>query len=253
MAPNKIENKFREQLNNRTIEPTAGSWEQLSNKLDASRKKERKAYGWLAAAASVLAGILILSLVFNSTKVETTPEIVNLPLRDAGEQKTQQAAPERDTPSREAVATEEAPDEAAPRTEKVPQVDRELRESPMLASDPGEQIRIQDLTEMEGNSAGGIHQASIDKKLEEVLAEIAAREEAQGDATDREIEQLLYNAAVAISLEEGSRDFTKTIGAEALLYEVEMEIEQPFREKVFEILKDGYIKAKTAVANRNFQ
>jgi len=41
------------------------------------------------------------------------------------------------------------------------------------------------------------------------------------------------------------------VDAMALLIEVEDEIDQSFRDRIFKKLKDGLFKARTAIANRN--
>lgn len=42
-----------------------------------------------------------------------------------------------------------------------------------------------------------------------------------------------------------------TISAEALLYEVEEELDPSFRDRIFEALKDGFMKAREAIVSRN--
>jgi len=41
------------------------------------------------------------------------------------------------------------------------------------------------------------------------------------------------------------------VDASALLLEAEQELDRSFRDQIFDALKSGYLKAKTAVANRN--
>ena len=87
-------------------------------------------------------------------------------------------------------------------------------------------------------------------KLEEVIAEAAKNDKISED----EVDVLLAEAASELSRERNLKSYTSTntINANALLAEVEDEIYQSFKAKVFEVLKEGYLKAKTAVANRNY-
>ena len=52
-----------------------------------------------------------------------------------------------------------------------------------------------------------------------------------------------------LTLEENyQKEYSNQYSAEALLAEAEKEIEQSFRNKIFDLLKEGYSKAKNAVA-----
>ena len=90
----------------------------------------------------------------------------------------------------------------------------------------------------------------IQSKLEEIIAAAAKNDEISED----EVDILLAEAASEISRERNLNIYASgnEINANALLAEVEDEIYQSFRAKVFEVLKEGYLKAKTAVANRNY-
>jgi hypothetical protein len=91
----------------------------------------------------------------------------------------------------------------------------------------------------------------IQSKLEEVIAATSKNDKISGD----EVDALLAQAASEISRERDRSQFYNSnneISANALLAEVEDEIYQSFKAKVFEVLKEGYLKAKTAVANRNY-
>ncbi|HSP40854.1 MAG TPA: hypothetical protein VLN46_05425, partial [Gillisia sp.] len=87
---------------------------------------------------------------------------------------------------------------------------------------------------------------------EEIIAEVSRKEGVAGIPTNNEIDALLYKAASEISLERRNISSTGTVDAGDLLFAVEMELEESFREKVFDILKESYLKARTAVANRNY-
>lgn len=74
------------------------------------------------------------------------------------------------------------------------------------------------------------------------------------EISEDEVDALLAQAASEISRGRKSQFYSSNyeISANALLAEVEDEIYQSFKAKVFEVLKEGYLKAKTAVANRNY-
>ncbi|PRZ25130.1 hypothetical protein [Flavobacterium granuli] len=64
MEPNKMENQFREQLNEREIQPSDIAWDRLDAMLSIAEKKKRK-IPWIYIAASVLGFLLIGTAYFN--------------------------------------------------------------------------------------------------------------------------------------------------------------------------------------------
>ena len=83
-----------------------------------------------------------------------------------------------------------------------------------------------------------------------MLATVLNLESESNQVTDVEVDSLLRAAQFDILKEKVFQDNGK-VDAMALLVEVEDEIDQSFREKIFKKLKDGLFKARTAIANRN--
>lgn len=90
----------------------------------------------------------------------------------------------------------------------------------------------------------------LTSKIEELVAEVAKKEE-NGTVTDAEVNELLAEAAREISQQRNFYNRGK-VDADALLADVESEIDQSFRREVFEMLKDGFQKARTAIVSRNY-
>ena len=82
MEPNKLENQFREKLNNRAIQPSANAWDRLDAMLSVAdvaenteTKEERKSkYSWMFVAATLL-GFILISTVF----LFQTDEMIDAP------------------------------------------------------------------------------------------------------------------------------------------------------------------------------
>ena len=76
-----------------------------------------------------------------------------------------------------------------------------------------------------------------------------------GIAIDGEVKKkeydLLKEAEREIFKDKLKNENTRTVNANDLLQDVEADLEQSFRAKVFETLKSSYDSVKTAVANRN--
>lgn len=77
------------------------------------------------------------------------------------------------------------------------------------------------------------------------------KKEENGTVTDAEVNELLAEAAREISQQRNFYNRGK-VDADALLADVESEIDQSFRREVFEMLKDGFQKARTAIVSRNY-
>jgi len=69
--------------------------------------------------------------------------------------------------------------------------------------------------------------------------------------SDAEINTLLDQAQKEISLHRLYNETTKKVDANALLEDVEADLEQSFRNRAFKAIKSGYKYVKTAVAERN--
>ena len=72
MAPIKLENHIREQLQEREIKTSNNSWEKLQQQLDSTSKKKNNK-GWFYLAASIVGIIIISSLLLNKQQVITEP------------------------------------------------------------------------------------------------------------------------------------------------------------------------------------
>ena len=70
------------------------------------------------------------------------------------------------------------------------------------------------------------------------------------EVTDTEIDSLLRQAQREI-LEDKIFGKDNTVDAIALLADVEKELDKSFRDEIFDALKDGFIKVRTAVADRD--
>lgn len=81
-----------------------------------------------------------------------------------------------------------------------------------------------------------------------LLTEASLPESQTRKVTDAQIEALLARADEEIGREQ---KIAWNPDADELLQIVEMELEQSFRVKVFDILKEGFHKTRTAVLNRN--
>ena len=232
MGQLKFEKDLSEKLNKRKIEPKAGRWEELSARLNSEERSKKPIFWWIGIAATLVGGILIFSLLFNEP-ISEIPLVV-------------------DAPSEVNFSEEIDPQQIS--HEKP--ASEEVQEPEKASVKPVENIfsKKEPVTNSQLASVGNTQRSSETKKSgipEEVITEASSEEIKTGEITDAEVDALLAEAVKKINVDRSARSVSENINANSLLLDVEMELEQSFREKVFDVLKEGYFKAKTAVVNRN--
>ena len=90
----------------------------------------------------------------------------------------------------------------------------------------------------------------INVKIAEVVAQVAVLEQNNQSVSDAEIDSLLRSAQAQILKDQLFRK-DASVDAMVLLADVEQELDRSFRDRIFDALKDGFVKVRTAVADRN--
>ncbi|UKM64866.1 hypothetical protein GSB9_01424 [Flavobacteriaceae bacterium GSB9] len=258
MEPYKHEQEFKSKLEQRKIQPSAEAWNKLSERLDSTEKTEinkNKTVWFIGIAASVV-GLLFLGLQFwpQDSKTESTPKVVNTPkveinteinAEDLNNQiakenvetnilKTVNTAVEKDKPKTEIIFQQDSttPTQVAINEASLEKVEKENE----VTSTKQESTRILSFEE---------------QKIQEVAAKVEAMKQKNSNVTDSDIDALLFQAQKEIQLNKLINKSTGMVDAEALLEDVGAELDQSFRNKVFEAIKSSYNSVKTAVAQRN--
>ncbi|MEX0290473.1 MAG: hypothetical protein AB3N14_15315 [Flavobacteriaceae bacterium] len=245
MTLNNFEKKLKEQLRDREIRPSERAWDEISAELEKQDVPTRKSYFWYGIAAGFV-GILILSVIYLTSTDPLnsgTIEVVGAP--EEKKQTKQIVLPIEENKEVPKLVVEEAPEVLA-----------ETRiENPEKTSNHFEQAREtiiaetavkEEQTKVNTVAAENI----IDTKLLEVIAQVDLMEKDEDRLTDLEVDSLLRRAQREILQEQLFRQ-DETVDANALLNQVEDELDQSFRDQIFEKLKTGFIKVRTAVADRN--
>ncbi len=243
MAPTDFEKKLRERLDKREIQPSEGAWDRIEQQLAApkssagSLRRRRIAY---AAAASVLLllGLGIYGLLRN-------PALPGPAVLSPGSVPDPEPAP-ADSP-----IFEPAPEEvtALPASEG-----KQLRETgssfkePEAAAELPVAVRSEPIEVPARDTTALTEQ--INSQLDAVLAEVSELEARQGGVSEAEIDSLLRKAQgqIALRAQLPPRD---SVDAMALLMDTEEELDRSFREQLFDRLKTGFDRVRTAVAARN--
>ena len=245
MAPNKFENHIKKQLVDREMRPSSDAWLKLSNRLDetAIEQPKRRNYFWYAVAACVVGLIILSAVFFNATPIlsETNIQIVEYDKEvfkkadDFPETKTQRNAVE--VVSTEGVVEEKLENKVV--KTKVEVLEKDALTETLVAMSNEIQVPLKDASE-----------EIINTKLLQVLAQVDALEYDNEELTDAEVDSLLRRAQEEILIDKLFRE-NHSIDAMALLSEVESELDKSFRDQIFESLKSGFFKVRTAVADRN--
>ncbi len=257
METESFEDKIKRQLQDREITPSAGSWDKLSARLETTQEKKRPFAFWMGIAASIIGGILILSLVFNNSTPIDAPEIVDTPSEQVEKVKMPIETSEEILTEIQKEETQVAASKAKKQT-VIPSKNSIAAPENIIQQTKREAVAILDnesllkkqsiITPPEITS-----DKILDLKLSDALAEVLTHTENDQLVTDEEVNNLLEEAAAKISRNRYQSNFAAgKVNAKDLLQEVEVEMDNSFRDKIFEMLKDGYFKAKTAVANRNY-
>lgn len=268
MGRNRIEDQFKEKLIHREIAPSAGSWEKLSGQLNSEKKKGKPIIWWIGIAATLIGAIFISGLIYNNNYQPDNAPIVETPTKEIKELPTITEPAESKKGVSERIANEnkifkEKPSSGRNKSTTIlkPKTDAGLVENAPfpIISDKTSNMQItstvtpvqkEETIEQEVSKIMG-NDPAIASEMNIIMAEIAQLERNNGKIEDAEINALLSKAATQISKHRQERLASEKIDAEALLWDVEMDMEDSFREKIFEVMKEGYLKARTAVVNRN--
>jgi len=247
MGQLKFEKDFSEKLTKRKIEPKAGNWEELSARLNSEEKSKRPIFWWIGIAATLVGGILIFSILFNKP-ISETPVIVNAPAEEILKEEIESQQISFENPASEEVTELE---KASVKPVKNIFSKKEPLANTQLASRGNAQESSKKENDQTQKDPDLMKETKISGIPEEVIVEASSKENKTGKITDAEVEALLAEALTKIKGDRSAKSVSENIDANSLLLDVEMELEQSFREKVFDVLKEGYFKAKTAVVNRN--
>lgn len=266
MAPIKFEDNIREKLQERELQPSNEAWDKLSKVLDQQMpQRKNTTFFWMAVAAS-LVGVIIVTTFFLRSEMPVTPLVheESIEILPEIDPLTPPVKVVEKTQNKELLdnsmplATESATNRSNSKTET--KLALSVKNSSAKTSIDGEhnipeKESVVAISNLETLPLEGVREPHVDsfvsKKIEEVVAEVHTLQGLNNEVTAEEIDALLAKAQRDISNQRLLQNSTKKIDASALLMDVELELEQSFREKVFQVLGEGFNKIRTAVSERN--
>lgn len=258
MAPIKFEENIKDKLDKRTMQPPIEAWAKLSSRLDAQEKNASKSrFWWFGIAASIVALLCITSLVFKTPITLIKPAIVDVNTKSEIKTNGAVASEKSEVLNQEnLIITQQKP---AQELSAMPQKETAIHKSVTKMVTTKKQhkfntvIATQVIKRVEQNikeeSVASLNLETVKKNA--VVVQIENLNKGVVGVTDQEIDNLLQKAEIELFKYKLQDENIKTVTASNLLQEVETDLEQSFRTKVFEKLKNNYDSVKTAVANRN--
>lgn len=242
MEPVKFEKIIKKQLGRREIAPSGDSWEKLEARLDQEDKKSKPAFFWIGIAAAAACIVFVVTALFNNPVIEEAPVVVD--------QNSEKILREESQPAE--INTSLKVENGEPLNDKpVTTKKYKVTKKGIPTRDHIEKMRTKTRVATTEKESG-----PTDKPVTKIseptkaIAEVSTFRKSS-PVTDAEITAMLLEAREIIEKDTSLRE-TYAVNPAELLDDVEYELEEGFRQKVFEALKEGFSKAKTAVANRNF-
>lgn len=224
MEQNKIENQIKKKLNDRTIQPSAASWDRLDAMLNSKENEKAKPnYNWLAIAAAVVV-FFGLGILYTTTSTSTTQIDDSIAVATVAESKN-------DSVTATPIATIAV--------EKT---------FPILTQNESNKINTKTIISEEKSS----------QELESIQ-KIVAHEIATPTTTYKYMspEALLNEIETGQKTTNPNRNTVSKnkikINAATLLTGVEKELDSVYRETTLDKLNKNYNRIKSVIANRNFE
>lgn len=227
MEPNKFENEIRNQLNQRSIQPSEQSWDRLDAMLSVAEQTPKRSFKWLYIAASFVGFTLIGFFLFNQQKNEGL--II---------------------PENNVVVEGKQPSQVIEKPEvSTESITFKTNQTKAVAT------TVYDLKKSKSPT-------EIDPKKEQVLdLAIANTQENVVEVPTNSQTSIKINPEVLLAnVENGETLTTKTqssstvkVDPNSLLSSVEKEVDESFRDRAIQTLNKNYKSVKSLLANRNSQ
>ena len=256
MAPDKFEKYIKEKMRQREITPSEEAWSRIAGQLPEEEEKRKKPYFWYSIAASFI-GILIIGIYVTQSpqpELDSPAQVVATEEdnSDSGKDKQLKDAQEiKQIPETKQV---EMLVQTPEKKESDNAVDNMVNET--IISSPEQELAVAETAiPVKENTIppGEIKKREdliIEAKITEVVAEVRLLEINSEALTEAEVDSLLRKAQGEL-LKEKIFKSDRSVDAMALLNEVEDELDRSFRDQIFDRLKSGFNKVRTAVADRN--
>ena len=245
MAPNKFERHIKKQLQEREIHPSKNVWNRISKQLEIVEDPKSPSFFRYGIAAGFI-GILVLSIwYFNSDQSIADPQAVEVekPITPTEKEQKPQGVLKEKIHEDQIVVKQETLPKKTNGIASLKKPDKVVEKTVVNESKNDRFVEKVDITSK-------VSEELIDMKVAEIIAQVDLLEKENTLVTDAEIDVLLRKAEEEM-LENKLFLKNNSVDAMALLADVEEELDKSFRDQIFDALKDGFVKVRTSVADRN--
>ncbi|WP_298155347.1 hypothetical protein [Flavobacterium sp.] len=241
MAQHKLENDFRDKLNQREIAPSANAWDRLDAMLTVA-EKPKKNYGGMYIAASIL-GFLFIGIAFLSQTDEMTDV-------GRGDNTVTVKEDNQATDTLKGIGTNETNSSPVKTDTGV----AEENQSSIKTNHQNQQSQSSSIKKTITNEALPVIEKSISTQVAErqkapepVINQSPAPVTKKG--VEVNVDELL--ASVSIKKQNPTNAAAVQVNPNSLLSQVDGEITLTFRERVINSVNKNYRSVKVALTNRN--
>ncbi len=252
MERNQFEKEIQEKFLKREIKPSKNAWKKLEEELPEKSGKRNSPHNliWLAAAV-VISMFLVFYNPFQQNvqpvSTEETP-IVEESKKPIKEEIIKPIEKQVILPDNH-VVTENPKNEVETNSPiKNPQ---KTQEKETVVSISNSVAKSNTPVKKQIQKTGSITNSDEIAAAEAILDEVKKIEAANGEVSEAAIDALIRKAQLKLVISKTPAKTKTSKAALALLEDVEEELDQSFRNRVFDLIKKGYVKVKTAVADRN--
>ncbi|WP_282056809.1 hypothetical protein [Maribacter luteus] len=248
MEVDKFEKHIKKHLKEREISPSERAWDTLSEQLPKAGAKKKNKFLWYSVAAAFI-GVLIVSTLYvkrNQAPTEMPIEVVDTEM----ENKLKDFTIKESVQFKSEEEVVEVSSDAKTKEKTVEDVEHIIpKVSGSIVLDDEIEVAVNQVPTGRIVEKLVVSDEIINSKVADIIAQVTVLEQTS-TVTDAEVDSLLKRAQDEI-LREKIFNKDKSVDAMALLTEVEDELDQSFRDQIFASLKAGFVKVRTAVADRN--
>lgn len=233
------QHKLREELQKRSIAPSQNSWEQLSNQLDTHEKVQKgNKWGFLKYAAAILLLISVGFYFFQpSEKIIEDPIIVQPTIKEDFN-KIKKAKELIVKPEIRVAETSNN------KKETTVQKNQPIINQPKTNKFENESTAFNNIeTELQPSKTTNIETVIVEMPTEEILIVNQPSEE---EILDAEVEQLLKASKIKLTVDR-QMSSKRVVSANALLNDVEEDLDKDFKEKLIESIVTTLKKPRKVV------
>ncbi|TDT38658.1 hypothetical protein CLV90_3629 [Maribacter spongiicola] len=246
METDKFEKHIKAKLQEREINPSENAWSKISSELKDDDRKKKPVYLRIGVAASIIVLLGVALFYFNGAN-ELNESPIEL-VETENENKVEEVITKDPVQEEQVVIVETNTKTESTTVKKEEYKIPEVQENKTL-NDAVEIAVVENVPGDQSTSKLEVSDEIINSKVADIVAQIDVLEQ-YSTVTDAEVDSLLKRAQDEI-LRDKIFNTDKSVDAMALLTEVEEELDQSFRDQIFNSLKAGFIKVRTAVADRN--